>query len=236
MGNTIVKISKYDYNNKYKDVPELGSLNSREDIATFLDTFEESGLKGYNIERVLTKNSRYIFVYSEGVTGWDFFKEINKLSTIDIDITPQNIKLLFDKTKSRGYYTEEDYTPAINTSDMSMSVDEDAPTGFMGDDSPVMDNVDRRLLHVRRGVRLPINDTHGVIIGRSTSQSEYTVNNTKVSRKHAQVYKEGNKCMVHDFDSANGTFIDGLRVRSDLDRELLVGSSLMLADEEFKLV
>lgn len=235
MGNTIVKISKYDYNNKYKDVPELSSLNSREDVATFLDTFEESGLKGYNIEKVLTKNSKYIFVYSEGVTGWDFFKEINKLSSIDIDITPQNIKLLFDKTKSRGYYIEE-YTPAINTSDMSMNVDEDAPTGFMGDDLPVLDNVDRRLLHVRRGVRLPINDTHGVIIGRSTSQSEYTVNNTKVSRKHAQVYKEGNKCMVHDFDSANGTFIDGLRVRSDLDRELLVGSSLMLADEEFKLV
>lgn len=187
MGNTVVKISKYDYNNKYKDVPELSSLNSREDVATFLDTFEESGLKGYNIEKVLTKNSKYIFVYSDNITGWDFFKEINKLSSIDIDITPQNIKILFDKTKSRGYFTEEDYTPAINTSDMSMSVDEDAPTGFMGDDSPILDSVDRRLLHVRRGVRLPINDAHGIIIGRSTSQSEYTVNNTKVSRKQGAI-------------------------------------------------
>lgn len=236
MGNTIVKISKQEYEQGYSDFPILSGLHSREDVATFLDTFETSGLKGYNIEKVLVKNSRYIFVYSDDNTSWDFFEEINKLSSVDMKITPQNIKLMFGKEYSRGYYIEED-TSTASTSDMSNSVDEDAPTGFMGDDIPsVTVEENNKLLHVRRGVRLPINDLHGIIIGRSTSQSEYAVSNTKVSRKHAQVYKDRNKYMVHDFDSANGTFIDGLRVRSDLDRELLVGSTLMLADEEFKLV
>ena len=238
MSDIITKISVEVYNKSFSSFQEVSELSSKEDVATFLDTYEKAGLLGYNIEKVLEKDGRYIFVYSTRNTGFDFFSEINEISTLGFDVTPQNIKMLFGKSLSRGYYSHvisgED---EISTGDLSKN-DDEAPTGFMDDDdlTELKGDTTRVLLHISKGVKLPINDVHGVTIGRSSSKSEYAVANPKVSRLHARVYKNGNKCMVHDFDSVNGTSIDGLRVSSDLDREILAGSTLILGDEEFKLI
>ena len=88
------------------------------------------------------------------------------------------------------------------------------------------------IIRISDGSKLPI-DEHGIIIGRSSSKSEYVVANGKVSRQHARVYKDGRRYMVHDYNSANGTYIDGLRVFENLDREIPIGSSLVLGNEEF---
>ena len=244
MEQFITKISTDEYYSRYSNYQEVSELLSREDIATFIDIFTESGLKAYNKVKVLEVNKKYIFVYSDTSSDYDFFEELNNLSKVDMRITAQNVKLLFPKSISRGYLSSEDVNTAtenISTSDMMSNADE-IPTGIIGEDdveelSNLSKQSERRvLLHINTNNRLPINDAHGVTIGRSLSQSEYAVSNTRVSRKHAKVYKQGIRYMVQDFGSANGTFVDGLKVSPDCDREILVGSILKLGDELFKLI
>lgn len=237
MGDIITKISIEECNSSFGSFQEVSELSSREDVATFLDTFEKTGLLGYNIEKVLEKDGRYIFVYSSRNTVFDFFSELNELCTLGFDLTPQNIKMLFGKSLSRGYYSHTvNHNEEVSTGDLSKD-DDEAPTGFIDDeDFTELKGVSRVLQHISKGVKLPINDVHGITIGRSSSKSEYVIANPNVSRLHARVYMSGSKCMVHDFDSANGTYIDGLRVSSALDREILSGSTLILGDEEFKLM
>ena len=233
MGNYVTVIDLDTYNKEYLNCLEVSSLSTDEDIATFIDTFEYSNILGYNILKVLELDGKYIFVVSNENTGYDLIEEINKLSILNIRVSSQNAKLLFDKSKSRGYSKGiKVSSEEVSTGDLDNDSDETATSFINEEDLP---NIKRVLYHKLKGIKIPINDSHGVIIGRSSSQSEYTVANSKVSRKHARVYKEGNKYMVHDFDSANGTYVDGLRVHSDLDRELIPGGILILGNEEFVL-
>ena len=237
----LLKIDKATYEKYFTGYPELDALNTKEDVATFIDTFEASSLSAWYIWKVLDISGHYVFVFDENATGYDFFTELNNLSQLGITLSSANVKLLCPKELSRGYCeaikfkegTSEDDEPQTS----GVSSGDDIPTGFLDEDelSSLMSN-DRKLLHVRGNVKLPVNDSYGFTIGRSTSMSDYVVQNGKVSRKHAQVYLKGGKVFVHDCSSANGTYIDGLRVREDHDRELPVGSTLMLADEKFKLL
>lgn len=239
MNKVVTKITESEYVEKYNYFQEVTSLSSDEDIATLLNTFKTSKLKGYNVVKILEDNGKYIFVYSNEDTGFDFFEEINKLNRTGIKVSCTNANVQYPDSKSRGYFVVSDEVDIPKKEYNTGHVDEyndDAPTGFMGDDDLKDLGVNAILIHMNTGSRLPINDSHGVLIGRSSQLSEYIVPNSKVSRKHARVYKSGNKIMVHDFNSANGTTIDGLKVAPELDRELPIGSVLMLANEEFKLV
>ena len=227
---------------------DVDKLSSKEDVATFIDTFENSEIKGSSVVKILGNGKYYIFVTDNNVNDFDFSEKFKLLCEAGglKSITVNNAKLICPLTLSRKYFVEEDSVVDApeyeDTGEIVVDTDsEEAPTGFMGDSDIPEDilqeiNDSRRLIHIESGSKLPINDSHGVIIGRSSAQSEFTVPNSKVSRKHARVYKQGNRYMVHDYDSANGTYIDGLRVRSDLDREIPVGSMLILGDEEFRLV
>ncbi len=222
----------------YKDWSMVNRLVSNEDIATFIDTFEESKIDGSTVTGVLEKDGKYLFVISdnEDVTGYDFFKELETLAKRGINCA--NAKLLYPRELSRGYYIENTAVAQDESSTGEIeAIDDGTPTGFLGEDEiPVelRDNsgVSHMLIHISDGSKLPI-DEHGIIIGRSSSKSEYVVANGKVSRQHARVYKDGRRYMVHDYNSANGTYIDGLRVFEDLDREIPIGSSLVLGNEEF---
>ena len=240
MSNYITKIGIKEYYNGLPGFSELTELSSAEDVATLLDTFEVAGTQGRNIVKVLEGYGKYIFVEDENTNDFDFFAEINKLSTLNVEISPLNAKLLFPKSISRGYYTSDlIHSSDVNTGNIGES--DETPTGFLDDDD--ISELRRTasdgafwLYHIKKGVRLPINDEHGIIFGRSTDKSEYEIANSKVSRIHAKVYKSGNKVMVHDYDSVNGTYIDGLRVKSNYDREISEGSVLRLADEDFRLM
>lgn len=241
MSNYVTKIDVSTYRDRYSSFKEVTSLSTRENIATFFDTFEKANIKGYSIVKVLEINGKYIFVYDETKKDYDFFKEVNSMIKGDITVNAQNAKLMYDKSYSLGYYDADEVIYSDDSDDMSTgeifdNVD-DSSTGFL-DDSDLKEIEEQRrvLRHKNTSARLPINDSHGVSIGRSAARAEYVVSgNTNVSRLHARVYKEGSKYMVHDCDSANGTFIDGLKVTSDLDREILVGSTLTLGNEEFIL-
>lgn len=239
MNECITKIDKDTYLKSYTNFKEVSNLDSESDIATFIDTFEKSGLNAPNILKVLEKDGKYIFVYDDNESSFDFFVELNKISSLDyVNITSQNAKLLFRKEKSRGYYIKDDSVLEVSTGETD-NTDDEAPTGFMDDDDLTeLQGVQKTLgvlLHIKNGERLPI-DSHGITLGRSYAQADYAIGNSKVSRKHASVYQVGDKYMVHDYGSANGTFIDGLRVRQEHDREILKGSILLLADEKFQLL
>ena len=228
MNNYITKITAEECD-RYSQFKEVTGLYNDRDIATFLDTFQASGIDAINIIKVLEKDGKYIFVYSKNSKNYDFFEEIGKLNKTPVNVNALNAKFLFSKNKSRGYYSNDNTQES--TGDIGVVSDESA-TGFLEDNQYLEDL--RVLIHNRTNTRLPI-DERGIIIGRSSVQSDYVVDNRMVSRKHARIYKVGSKCMVTDLDSANGTFIDGLRVSGGMSREILPGSKVLLANEEFIL-
>lgn len=243
---SVFSINSSEYERNYSHFPKLSSLASREDIATLIDTFQSAKIDACSIESILDCGGKYIFVVADSPVGYDFYEEIGKLSSVDTPINSLNALLLYPKALSRGYFEEvisdkPTHVPEddIVTGEIKAESD-DTSTGLLDDDDleelkSISRKPSRVLLHVRDNVRLPINDPHGVTIGRSASRSEYVISNKKLSRQHARIYKDGDKYMVHDFKSANGTYIDGLRVDENLDREILVGGTLILANEEFKL-
>lgn len=223
MSSFILSVTQDEYKSKYSSFKEVSCLSTNEDIATFIDTFIASGIKSYNVVKALEYEGKYIFVYSEKVTWYDFFTEINKLSKVGIVISSLNAKLLFKG--SRGYFDSDSYEKEVTKN----IFDDDAPTGFMNEDDDLC-----ILVHKSTNNVIPI-DEDGIVIGRSAMQSDYTVANTNISRKHAKVLKRGDKMYIVDLDSANGTFVNGIKIPKGSEKEVQEGNTIKLADEIFIL-
>ena len=54
-------------------------------------------------------------------------------------------------------------------------------------------------------------DTHSISVGRDIENDIY-INNLAVSRFHAKIHKEGQKVVIKDLGSANGTFVNGHKI------------------------
>lgn len=254
MNRVITSISLDEYRRSFSDWEEVKGLNTSEDVATFIDTFEEAKILGYMIAKVISKDGKYIFVTSERSTGFDFMSQLNNLTPDGVMVSAQNVKLLFGKEKSRGFYEEEQSTisdlPEFDTGVSPQGTEGDdnrtgileeeedvTATGFMDEDDYAehgVENTTYNLVQTKTGAIIKIVDARGVTIGRSVSKVDFVVDSINVSRKHARVYINGKDCRVHDFESSNGTFVDGMRVR-DTDVTIPVGGVLLLGDVEFKL-
>ena len=64
----------------------------------------------------------------------------------------------------------------------------------------------------------------GGIIGRDTLRANFVLDHPQVSRLHAQLRAQGDKFMLADLGSANGTFCNGKRITAPLD--LSIGDTL----------
>lgn len=70
-------------------------------------------------------------------------------------------------------------------------------------------------------------------LGKMDGVTDYRIFSNKVSRKHADILKEQEKYYIVDLGSTNGTFLDGKRIQPGVKEELVDGSHLKFADEEF---
>ncbi len=71
-------------------------------------------------------------------------------------------------------------------------------------------------------------------IGKEKSYADYSVmNNNAVSRLHADIINKNGVYFIKDNNSTNGTFVNGVRIQSNIEVEIFDGNTITLANEEF---
>ena len=73
-----------------------------------------------------------------------------------------------------------------------------------------------------------------VTIGRAP-EADIHLNDKSISRKHAEINRRGNRFIVKDLKSKNGTFIDGMRIAADTPHEIKEGVPIAVGNTFFSL-
>lgn len=72
-------------------------------------------------------------------------------------------------------------------------------------------------------------------IGKERSYVDYFVaNNNAVSRIHADIIRRGDSYFLRDNNSTNHTFVNGVMIEANQERELFDGDAIMFANEAFE--
>lgn len=76
-----------------------------------------------------------------------------------------------------------------------------------------------------------------VVVGKLRSQCDYALNNRKISKVHAEFICRGGEYFVKDFNSTNGTYINGTnqRIQSNSEYQIFSGDRITLADVDMTL-
>src|SRR5215471_16748758 len=69
-------------------------------------------------------------------------------------------------------------------------------------------------------------------IGRGVHQNDIVLEDAQVSRQHAIIKRDGQNMMLVDSGSANGTFIDGLRIK---EHQLKDGDLFAIGKYDFQV-
>jgi pSer/pThr/pTyr-binding forkhead associated (FHA) protein len=73
-------------------------------------------------------------------------------------------------------------------------------------------------------------DKEETIIGR-TQENDIVIKNLAVSRHHAKIYNKDGKVVIKDLGSANGTFVNGIRVE---ETELTAADVILIGNYVLK--
>lgn len=216
----------------YIGLQEVTSLNTVSDVATLIEVFEETVKEvSYKRIKMIVRDSENYFyvVVGDGEYEFDLFEFINRKFNFDAVLSSVNVRYLFPKSLSRGIY---------DSSSVDEVDDDDVATSYLDeDDLDISGNVEYELYHVNTGVTLKVEDK-GVLIGRSVKKVDYLIrNNGSIGRVHCNVYiNNDGHLMIHDFDSLNGTFVNGKKINSSNDVRLSEGDIFVLSDEEFRII
>lgn len=218
---------------KYVGLQEVSKLNSISDVATLLEVYEKTveDIDYRRIKYIVKDKEDYFYcVISEDYSNtFDLFSFIG--NSRDEKFSSISIKYIFPISESRGIYEG-------NLNEELELDDEDEATSYLDeDDLDLPLNKEYKLYYVRMGVNISITNK-GVIMGRSPKKVDFIIRgNSNIGRVHCNVYvnKDGN-LMVHDFNSLNGTFVNNKKVHSSDDVRLVEGDTLLLADEEFRVI
>ncbi|MBQ3264259.1 MAG: trypsin-like peptidase domain-containing protein [Ruminococcus sp.] len=72
------------------------------------------------------------------------------------------------------------------------------------------------------------------IIGKDKTKADYCItDNTSVSRTHAKIRVRSGKCYITDLGSTNCTYVNGITLAPNQEKELISGDRIKLADVEF---
>lgn len=217
---------------RYIGLQEVTSLNTVSDVATLVEVFEET-VKEVSYKRVkmivMDSENYFYVVVGDSEYEFDLFEFVNRKFNSDAVLSSVNVRYLFPKRLSRGIYDDS----SVDEVD-----DDDIATSYLDeDDLDISGNVEYNLYHVNTGVILKVEDK-GVLIGRSVKKVDYLIrNNGSIGRVHCNVYiNNDGHLMIHDFDSLNGTFVNGKKINSSNDVRLVEGDVFVLADEEFRII
>lgn len=217
---------------RYIGLQEVTSLNTVSDVATLVEVFEET-VKEVSYKRVkmivMDSENYFYVVVGDSEYEFDLFEFVNRKFSSDAVLSSVNVRYLFPKGLSRGIYDDS----SVDEVD-----DDDIATSYLDeDDLDISGNVEYNLYHVNTGVTLKVEDK-GVLIGRSVKKVDYLIrNNGSIGRVHCNVYiNNDGHLMIHDFDSLNGTFVNGKKINSSNDVRLVEGDVFVLADEEFRII
>lgn len=217
---------------RYIGLQEVTSLNTISDVATLVEVFEET-VKEVSYKRVkmivMDSENYFYVVVGDSEYEFDLFEFVNRKFNSDAVLSSVNVRYLFPKRLSRGIYDD---------SSVYEVDDDDIATSYLDeDDLDISGNVEYNLYHVNTGVTLKVEDK-GVLIGRSVKKVDYLIrNNGSIGRVHCNVYiNNDGHLMIHDFDSLNGTFVNGKKINSSNDVRLVEGDVFVLADEEFRII
>lgn len=73
-------------------------------------------------------------------------------------------------------------------------------------------------------------------IGRDPGVADYIISdNTAVGRQHADILQRDGKCFVMDLNSTNHTFLNGVRLESNVEVPIQDGDELVFGDESFRV-
>jgi hypothetical protein len=89
------------------------------------------------------------------------------------------------------------------------------------------------LIRARGGERIVIG-TDNFVIGKERSRVNYCItDNTSISRTHARFTCRGGMTYITDLKTTNGTFLNGVKIQPNQEKQLKNGDRIALADEEF---
>src|SRR5258707_15802986 len=82
-----------------------------------------------------------------------------------------------------------------------------------------------------QGREFPLPPDLNIVIGR-VNDADLLLLDEKISRKHAKISTHGGRVMIEDLASRNGTFVNGVRIRS---MELQEGDQIVVGSSTIKL-
>ena len=77
-------------------------------------------------------------------------------------------------------------------------------------------------------------DNSEVFVGRSPD-NDIQIRDSFVSRRHLRIIRKGDRYLVRDLKSRNGTFVDGKQISPDIDIEVTEGQVLTILNRVKKL-
>ena len=141
--------------------------------------------------------------------------------------------------RRNGTMLMEDYEEEYGFGSGTVVMDEEDPSDpgatTVIDDEPVYEPVNVGVLRrLRTGESVRI-EGDVFRLGRSHASSDYCIeDNTAVGRAHAEIITRGGRFYICDSNSKNGTYLNGTRLVPMQETEMLSGSELRLANEDFE--
>ncbi len=84
------------------------------------------------------------------------------------------------------------------------------------------------------GKNMSLPEGKAIVLGRNRDV-DLPLNDAKLSRRHCQIIATENGCLITDFASTNGTFVNGNRLEPEKQLELIEFDRIVLGDTEIEL-
>lgn len=240
----LLNIDDYNANrsrlySEYKTLDEDCSL-SKEECCTLLDIavtlLDENPDIFRNLSGVLYKPCKYtqfMFLYKpEDNCSFDFYNLLSKVYGKGI-VNCVNAFLLFPLEYSYlGTQKQElENLPEPITTEIN---EDNEATGYL--DVSELEPQELYLVHTKNGrdlERFKISEEKS-IVGRG-SVANFKIVVEGVSREHCIVFKSGNSFFITDLGSTNGTYVDGIKLQPNIQREIYSGEYIKISTEVFKV-